>query len=54
MNTNFNVTSHMSQLLKLSKCIPLGVSQRQRSFLGFAQKAFNNVSVCYKMDKEGK
>ncbi len=43
MNTNFNVTSHMSQLLKLS--------QRQRSFLGFAQKAFNNVSVCYKMDK---
>jgi hypothetical protein len=31
---NCNATSRMSQLLKLS--------QRQRSFLGFAQKAFNN------------
>ncbi len=43
MVKNLDVISHMSQLLKLS--------QRQRSFLGFAQKAFNNTSVMNKMDK---
>jgi len=42
----FDATSRMSQLLKLS--------QRQRSFLGFAQKASNDTSVCYKMNNEGK
>jgi len=46
MVLDINVTSHMSQLLKLS--------QRQRSFLGFAQQASNHVSICYKIDKEGK
>jgi len=54
MSIDFNTTSRMSQLLKLSKCMPLGMSQRQRSFLGFAYKASNNISVCYKMNNEGK
>jgi len=38
-----NTTSRMSQLLKLF--------QRQRSFLGFAQKAFNNLTISNKMYK---
>lgn len=46
MVVDINVTSHMSQVLKLS--------QRQRSFLGFSKQASNHVSVCYKLDKEGK
>ena len=46
MKSVFNVTSHMSQLLKLS--------QRQRSFLSFAQEASNDSRVAYKMNNEGK
>jgi len=34
LTKHLNMTSHMSLLLKQS--------QRQRSFLGFAQKMFNN------------
>ena len=45
MAVDINATSHMSQLLKLS--------QRQRSFLRFAQEASNN-SVSYKMNSEAK
>ena len=52
MTRDDNMTSRMSQLLKLSKCMPLGVSQRQRNFLGLAQKMSNNVSITNKMDRE--
>jgi hypothetical protein len=41
-----NATSCMSLLLKQS--------QRQRSFLGFAQKASNNVSIVNKMNRENR
>ena len=43
MAVDINMTSHMSQLLKLL--------QRQRSFLGFAEKASDKTRICYKMDK---
>jgi len=43
---DFNATSCMSQLLKLS--------QRQRRHMSFAQMASYDISVMYKMKNEAK
>jgi len=52
-----NTTSRMSQLLKLSQrqqsqgLEVLNARLAEETFLGFAQKAFNHVSIANKMNR---